>query len=476
MAEEERMLSLLPEDPPVSKTAAEKGKDKAPAQNVQKTPQPRGKSEAEAESGYRVLARKYRPTHFEELVGQDAMVRTLSNAFAAKRVAHAFMLTGMRGVGKTTTARILARALNYTNAEGEAEPSVTMPERRAHCEAILESRHPDVIEMDAASRTGIDDVREIIDAVHYRPMSAPHKVYIIDEVHMLSKAAFNGLLKTLEEPPKHVTFIFATTELRKVPLTVLSRCQRFDLRRLRHEEMLELLSRIAREEKVEAEKEALALIARAAEGSARDALSLLDQAIAHGEGRVEKAALLDMLGLASRGGLLDLYHALLAGDAPQTLSLAREHYDKGGDPLAILSDLADMTHWFMRHKIAPAPEDSYEMADDVREQAEAMADEVSIARLSLLWQMLLKGMEETRFATRPFAAAEMALMRMIYIAGLPDAKEAMAILEEAKPPKRSRAAGGGNRGGGHGGFPRRGAPPHKRRESAGRQSAGRKKA
>ncbi len=410
--------TLAPETPPAPPPAAPPAPP--PSQSAEETAQP-----------YRVLARKYRPARFEELIGQDAMVRTIANAFKAKRLAHAFMLTGTRGVGKTTTARILARALNYTDPNGAPAPSAEMTETRAHCEAILESRHVDVMEMDAASRTGIADIREIIDSVQYRPVMAPEKVYIIDEVHMLSQAAFNGLLKTLEEPPPHVTFIFATTEIRKVPLTVLSRCQRFDLRRLRHEETVGLLGEICRKEKVEAEPEALALIARAAEGSARDALSLLDQAIAHSGGALAREPLLEMLGYSGKAALLDLLDHIAAGRAAEALQLARTHYERGGDPLMILGELANMTHWLMRHKIAPLREDALEMSEKAIAAAEAMAKNLPVSHLSLLWQMLLKAMEETRQAPRPFAALEMALMRMIYLSGLPSAEEAAALLKKA---------------------------------------------
>src|SRR5882757_2804724 len=311
-------------------------------------------------SAYRVLARKYRPTTFDDLIGQDAMVRTLSNAFETGRIPQAWVLTGVRGVGKTTTARILARALNYELPDGSVTgPVIKMPVLGVHCQAIMESRHIDVIEMDAASHNGVDDVRQINDAIRYAPVSARMKVYILDEVHMLSGAAFNALLKTLEEPPPHAKFIFATTEIRKVPVTVLSRCQRFDLRRIDAALLVKHLQGIAEKEKIEAEPAALALIARASEGSVRDALSLFDQAIAHAAGVVDAAQVRDMLGLADSSRVLELFEALMKGDIAGALKELRDQYDSGADPAVVIADLAEFTHFVTRIKIVPA------VADDI---------------------------------------------------------------------------------------------------------------
>src|SRR5215212_1602917 len=310
---------------------------------------------ARGASAYRVLARKYRPRTFDDLIGQDAMVQTLSNAFETGRIPQAWMLTGVRGVGKTTTARILARALNYQTADGRGSsgPTIHMPELGIHCEAIMESRHVDVLEMDAASHTGIDDVRQIIDGIRYSPVTARYKVYIIDEVHMLSEKAFNAFLKTLEEPPPHAKFIFATTEIRKVPVTILSRCQRFDLRRIEADKLVAHLSRICGAEGVQADAEALAAIARAAEGSARDSLSLMDQAIAHGAGVVTPDTVRDMLGLADRTQVIDLFEAVMRGDVPAAFAGLRSQYDAGADPAVILSDLAAFSHIVTRLKLIP---------------------------------------------------------------------------------------------------------------------------
>lgn len=387
-------------------------------------------------AGYQVLARKYRPTVFEDLVGQEAMVRTLRNAFETDRVAHAFMLTGVRGVGKTTTARILARALNYEKP-GIDKPSVQMDGLGVHCEAIMESRHVDVIEMDAASRTGIDDIREIIESVRYLPVSARYKVYIIDEVHMLSKQAFNGLLKTLEEPPAHVKFIFATTEIRKVPVTVLSRCQRFDLRRLSVEELAGLLGKVAAQETVEAEEAALKLIARAADGSARDALSLLDRAIAHGENGVCEADVRDMLGLADRARIFDLFDLLMKGDIGGAITELRAQYDVGADPAVVLSDLAELTHWLTRLKLVESASDDVAMSETERQRGSEMAKKLPIRVLSRTWQMLLKGLSEVQASARPIAAAEMVLVRLAYVADGPGPEELVEQL-------RNSGGGGGS--------------------------------
>jgi DNA polymerase-3 subunit gamma/tau len=370
---------------------------------------------------YRVLARKYRPQDFTGLIGQDALVRTLSNAFATGRVAHAFMLTGVRGVGKTTTARIIARALNCIGPDGQRrEPTIHPCGQCEPCLAIAESRHVDVQEMDAASRTGIDDVREIIEGVRYAPASARYKVYIIDEVHMLSKQAFNGLLKTLEEPPPHVKFVFATTEVRKVPVTVLSRCQRFDLRRIETGELVAHLSAIAKREDVVIEPAALALIARAAEGSARDALSLLDQAIAHAENAAIDAPLIrEMLGLADRGRVLDLFENTMSGEIAKALCELKELHDRGADPLAVMQDLLEIVHFLTRIKVAPGAEGFFDGGSGESKRAGEMAARLSVPTLTRAWQMLLKGLLEVRDAVHPAQAAEMALIRLTYAADLP---------------------------------------------------------
>ncbi len=370
---------------------------------------------------YRVLARKYRPTDFTGLIGQEALVRTLSNAFATGRIAHAFMLTGVRGVGKTTTARIIARALNCIGPDGKrTEPTIHPCGQCEPCVSISESRNVDVQEMDAASRTGIDDVREIIEGVRYAPVAARYKVYIIDEVHMLSKQAFNGLLKTLEEPPPHVKFVFATTEIRKVPVTVLSRCQRFDLRRIDSAELAAYLATLAEKEKVKIEEGALALIARAAEGSARDSLSLLDQAIAHGEGELITAETVrQMLGLADRGRVLDIFEKLMAGKVAEALGDVQALYDAGADPLAVMQDLLETTHFLTRVKVAPAAQGFFDGGSGEAKRAADLAGKLSVPSLTRAWQILLKGLFEVRDATRPISACEMALIRLSYAAELP---------------------------------------------------------
>ena len=346
---------------------------------------------------YRVLARKYRPIRFEDLVGQEPMVRTLANSFAAGRIHQAYILTGVRGVGKTTTARILARAFNYSVPGKIDEPSVDMPELGVHCQAIMESRHVDVIEMDAASHTGIDDVREIIENARYRPVSARTKVYIIDEVHMLSKQAFNGLLKTLEEPPEHVKFLFATTEIDKVPVTVRSRCIRFDLRRIEAGPMVGHLQKICAAEAVAAEPEALALIARVAEGSVRDALSLLDQGIAHGGAAgVAAQAVRDMLGLSDRGEIIALFERLMKGEIAEALDLARALHHAGADAADILIELAEFCHFVTRAKIAPAATDDPATSEAERERGREFADKLTLGVLTRAWQILLKGVEDDR--------------------------------------------------------------------------------
>ena len=392
-----------------------------------------------APGGYRVLARKYRPETFEALIGQEAMVRTLANAFATGRIAQAYMLTGVRGVGKTTTARLIARALNYTGPGSEAGPTVHMTAYGEHCRAILESRHVDVIEMDAASRTGIDDVREIIEQVRYKPLAARYKVYIVDEVHMLSKPAFNALLKTLEEPPPHVKFIFATTEIRKVPVTVLSRCQRFDLRRLDIAALMAHMATIAGAEAVTIDEESLRLIARASEGSVRDGLSLLDQAIAHCGTEITAGRVQDMLGLGDRSRVISLLEAVMAGDSGRALSEFSALHAQGGDPQATLADLADLVHWVTRLKVVPAAEADRSRSETERKQGRALADTLSLPTLTRAWQMLLKGLAELRDAHDPRAAAEMVLIRLAYGVTLPPADELLKLARPQPRPAADRA-------------------------------------
>ncbi|MEY9180065.1 DNA polymerase-3 subunit gamma/tau [Bradyrhizobium sp. USDA 326] len=380
---------------------------------------------------YRVLARKYRPSSFDDLIGQEAVVRTVSNAFETGRIPQAWILTGVRGVGKTTTARILARALNYEMPDGSVKgPTIHMPTLGVHCQAIMESRHMDVLEMDAASHTGVDDVRQINDSVRYAPASARYKVYIIDEVHMLSTAAFNAFLKTLEEPPEHAKFVFATTEIRKVPVTVLSRCQRFDLRRVEADVLMKHLANIAAKENVELEPEALGIIARAAEGSVRDSLSLLDQAIAHAAGEVKADAVRQMLGLADRTRVIDLFDSLARGDIAAAFREFREQYDVGADPIVVLSDLAEFVNFVTRVKIVPATADNVAYGETERVRARDFASKISMRVLSRMWQMLLKGITEVQAATRPAAAAEMVLVRIAYVADLPTPDEAIRMLEQ----------------------------------------------
>ncbi|MGA2311842.1 MAG: DNA polymerase III subunit gamma/tau [Xanthobacteraceae bacterium] len=404
-------------------------------------------------SSYRVLARKYRPSTFADLIGQDAMVRTISNGFEAGRIPQAWVLTGVRGVGKTTTARILARALNYELPDGSVTgPTITMPVLGIHCQAIMESRHLDVIEMDAASHNSVEDVRAINEAIRYAPVSARYKVYILDEVHMLSGAAFNALLKTLEEPPPHAKFVFATTEIRKVPITVLSRCQRFDLRRVDAALLVKHLQGIAEKEAITAEPEALALIARAAEGSVRDALSLLDQAIAHSgasgagnstttlAGPVRAEDVRGMLGLADRTKIIDLFEALMRADLARALQEVRDQYDTGADPAMVLGDLAEFTHFVTRVKVVPALADDVSLTETERTRGRAFAAKLSMRVLSRTWQMLLKGLEEVAAAGRPLAAAEMVLVRIAYAADLPTPDEVIRSLGEGT---RGNGAGAG---------------------------------
>ncbi|QQA42501.1 DNA polymerase III subunit gamma/tau [Pelagovum pacificum] len=392
---------------------------------------------------YQVLARKYRPETFADLVGQDAMVRTLKNAFAADRIAQAFIMTGIRGTGKTTTARIIAKGLNCIGPDGEGGPTTEPCGVCEHCTAIMEGRHVDVMEMDAASRTGVGDIREIIDSVHYRAASARYKIYIIDEVHMLSTSAFNALLKTLEEPPAHVKFIFATTEIRKVPVTVLSRCQRFDLRRIEPEVMIALLRRIADAEKAEIADDALALITRAAEGSARDAESLLDQAISHGAGETTAEQVRAMLGLADRGRVLDLFDTILRGDAAAALTELSGQYADGADPMAVIRDLAEICHWVSVIKITPEAAEDPTVSPEERDRGREMAEALPMRVLSRMWQMLLKALEEVASAPNGMMAAEMAVIRMTHVADLPTPGELVRKLSSEQPPPPPPHGGGG---------------------------------
>ncbi len=407
-------------------------------------------AEFASDGAYRVLARKYRPQNFDDLIGQEPMVRTLKNAFETGRIAQAWMLTGVRGVGKTTTARILARALNY-KTDTTDQPTIDLSVPGEHCRAIMEGRHVDVIEMDAASHTGIDDIREIIEQVRYRPVSARYKVYIIDEVHMLSTQAFNGLLKTLEEPPPHVKFIFATTEIRKVPITVLSRCQRFDLRRIESGALAAHLRRIAEAEKITVDDASLAMIARAGEGSARDSLSIFDQAIAHGAGEVTAEAVRSMLGLADRARIIDLFEMLMRGDVAAALKEFRAQYDSGADPSVVLTELADFNHLVTRLRFTPEVGEDVSLSEDERRRGLDFAGKLSVRVLSRTWQILLKGIAEVDTANRPVQAAEMLLIRLAHAADLPTLDEALRGLENGsvsaprpQPSSGARPNGGGS--------------------------------
>ncbi|MCB9947053.1 MAG: DNA polymerase III subunit gamma/tau [Rhodospirillaceae bacterium] len=402
--------------------------------------------------GYRVLARTYRPSTFAELIGQDALVRTLTNAIASGRLAHAFILTGVRGVGKTTTARILARALNCTGPDGSGGPTAEPCGVCDNCKAITGDRHVDVLEMDAASRTGIGDIREIIESVRYAPVMARNKIYIIDEVHMLSTAAFNGLLKTLEEPPPHVRFIFATTEIRKVPVTVLSRCQRFDLRRVDQPVLESHFTAIAAKEGMGVEAEAIAMIARAADGSVRDGLSLLDQAIALGDGTVRAAQVREMLGLADRSRILDVFAHAMAGEAVAALDVLADLHNAGAEPLAVLHDLLEVTHALTRAKLVPAALGDRAVPEEERKRTGTLVEGLSIPVLNRAWQMLLKGIDDVQTAPAPAAALEMVVIRLIHAAGLPTPGEAVRALEgggygggagTARPAAAPTAAGPG---------------------------------
>lgn len=407
---------------------------------------------------YRVLARKYRPQNFDQLIGQDALVRTLKNAIESGRIAHAFMLTGVRGVGKTTTARIIARALNYTGPDGKAGPTAGPTDDCSVCRAIAEDRHPDVIEMDAASRTGVDDIREILDGVRYAPTEARYKIYIIDEVHMLSKNAFNALLKTLEEPPPHVKFIFATTEIRKVPVTVLSRCQRFDLRRVDIPTLSTHYGRICEMENVKADEPALAMIARAADGSVRDGLSILDQAIAmanmpqeqesDGQAHITQALVESMLGLADRARNIDLLERALSGDMAGSLGIAEDLFRSGADPVVIIQDLLDLTHTLTRMR---ALKGQNVVESDGTDRLAGMSARLSMPVLGKTWQILLKGLGEVQSAPRPQSAAEMILIRLAYAADLPDPADLIRRIQEGGGDSLSApgtASSGGSGGSG----------------------------
>ncbi len=387
---------------------------------------------------YLVLARKYRPLDFSGLIGQDAMVQTFANSFKTGRIHHAFILTGVRGVGKTTTARILARAFNYEDEKGR-RPTLEMGEHGVHCQAIIEGRHVDVIEMDAASNTGIDDIREIIDSVRYAPASAPYKVYIIDEVHMLSKQAFNGLLKTLEEPPPYVKFIFATTEIRKVPVTVLSRCQRFDLRRITPEVMGDYLEQLLGKEDITFEADALGMIVRAGEGSVRDCLSLTDQAIAHGDGKVEAMSVRAMLGLADRGQSIDLFEALMGGDIAKGLDITRTLYDAGADPQQIVSDLAQFTHLVTRMKLVESTSNDPSLTPDERTRGKALSAKLGVRSLTRTWQILQAGFGEIAQSGNAIQALEMVLIRLAHATDLPTPDELIEKL--SKQPQTGASAG-----------------------------------
>lgn len=400
----------------------------------------------DTQPAYQVLARKYRPGGFDELVGQDALVRTLSNAFTTGRIAHGYMMTGVRGVGKTTTARIIAKALNCTSSDG---PTMSPCGTCDDCRAIAEGSHVDVLELDAASRTKVEQMRELLDSVPYLPVQGRYKVYIIDEVHMLSNNAFNALLKTLEEPPERVVFIFATTEIRKVPVTVLSRCQRFDLKRVGAEALGGHLQRVTEAEGATVEPEAIQLIVRAAEGSVRDALSLLDQAIAHGAGTANAELVRDMLGLADGMRVLDLFADMMAGKAAEALGGLRGLYDSGADPQQVLQDLLEITHWLSAMKIAPGSEARDARPEQELNRGKELADRLSMATLSRCWSLLLKGVQEARSAPSPISAAEMTIIRLVHAADMPDPAELV---------KRLQSGGGAAPAGAPGGAPNAGRP------------------
>ena len=386
---------------------------------------------------YKVLARKYRPETFKDLVGQAAMVQTLKNAFEADRIAQAFILTGIRGTGKTTTARIIAKGLNCIGLDQKGGPTVEPCGKCSNCTAIIEGNHVDVLEMDAASRTGVDDIREIIESIYYKASSGRFRVYIIDEVHMLSNNAFNALLKTLEEPPKHVKFIFATTEIRKVPVTVLSRCQRFDLRRIEPEEMIALLQRISKSEGVNVSEDAFRMITRASEGSARDATSLLDQAISHGGGGSDAKHVRDMLGIADRGRVLDLFKMIMQGDAAAALTELNSQYSDGADPIVVLKDLAEITHWISVSKITPDMNEDPTITLDERTRGIELSKTLSMRALTRMWQMLVKSLGEITIAPSPIMAAEMIIIRLTHAADLPPTDELIKTIESKLRPDRN---------------------------------------
>ena len=383
------------------------------------------------DGSYKVLARKYRPQTFAEIIGQDAMVRVMRNSFQADRIAHAFILTGVRGVGKTTTARLIAKGLNCVGSDGDGGPTTDPCGKCEHCLAIADGRHVDVLEMDAASRTGVADVREIIESVAYRAATARHKVYIIDEVHMLSNNAFNALLKTLEEPPEHVKFVFATTEIRMVPVTVLSRCQRFDLRRVRQSELTAHLRMIAEREEAKISDPALALIIRASEGSVRDAVSLLDQAMSLGESEIDDKRIREMLALADRGRILDLLERVMEGDAAGSLNELRSQYDEGADPQALLRDLAEAVHWISVIKMNPEVAEEASVGPEERERGLEMSRSLPASVLARAWQMLVKSLDEARYSPTHMMAAEMAMIRLTHVAELPTPFQIASKLEGA---------------------------------------------
>jgi len=416
---------------------------------------------AEKQTSYQVLARKYRPATFADLIGQEAMVRTLKNAFQADRIAHAFIMTGVRGVGKTTTARIIAKGMNCVGADGKGGPTIEPCGVCEPCIAIAEGRHVDVMEMDAASRTGVGDIREIIESVQYRAASARYKIYIIDEVHMLTTNAFNALLKTLEEPPAHVKFIFATTEIRKIPVTVLSRCQRFDLRRMEPEDTIAYLRKLAVLEKTEIADDALALITRASEGSMRDAISLLDQAIAHGAGETSADQVRAMLGLADRGRVLDLFDMIMQGDAAGALTELSGQYADGADPMAVMRDLAEITHWTSVIKITPEAADDPTVGPSERMRGRDMAARLPMRVLTRMWQMLLKSLDEVAQAPNAMMAAEMALIRLTHVADLVPPEDLVRRLQSLRPSASGgeRTSGGPASGGGGGARGQSVAPP-----------------
>tara|TARA_B100000767_G_scaffold38025_1_gene31953 strand:+ start:676 stop:2442 length:1767 start_codon:yes stop_codon:yes gene_type:complete len=384
-----------------------------------------------SKDNYQVLARKYRPATFSDLIGQDTMVRTLTNAFEANRIAQAFILTGIRGTGKTSTARIISKGVNCIGEDGNGYSTTEPCGKCEHCQSISNGRHVDVFEMDAASKTGVADVREIIESVQYRATSARFKIYIIDEVHMLSNSAFNALLKTLEEPPKHVIFIFATTEIQKIPVTVLSRCQRFDLRRIEPEIMIEYLKNVAAEEGVEISKDALALITRASEGSVRDSISLLDQSISNSMDKIDAKDIREMLGLSDRGRILDLFNLIVSGDTVGALNELSSLYSDGGEPEAILNDLAEISHWISLIKITPEAAEDPTVSPDERSRGKIIANRLNIRSLSRMWQMLLVALDEIRIAPNSMMAAEMTIIRLTHVSELPSPEELIKKIQNS---------------------------------------------